>query len=530
MGASASTLAMGLGVGLHFAQPHQSVGAALLDADFAHNRYRLGSQNFTDEASFLTAIGATKSGIARTISPKVVGSELITNGDFAAGDLTGWNEGSADVAISVVSGAMRLVRGSGAPHPNSPFQRVNFGGFPRAFKLEYDTGVSAIRQYAENPLGAEAAASYDDTPGHFSRYGGTNESLPRNLVDFYWWPRDANTTTTLDNVSVKEVRPLPQYNPDAVGFVIAGKTPAVASGNKVLLQADADRESDRLRIVWDTSSHLRMIVTTSGNEQVNLDLGVVAADTAFEVRISAARDNFRASLNGVGMLTDTVGQLNAVAYLRIGRSFAGEPWEGSIDRVALFNRVLTDVEMVRPQYGLQVYGDSTAAGDGGSVGSRWWELLGTAYDPVRPVNNSGVHGETTSQMLARAQADTTHRAWTTVFMDRPNSIIENDWIDNIKAAVAHLRTDRWLVVPPVMNSPSGLPDGVDGKITEVQGVLLSDPFFAGHTFDAALQASYIGTLNDDAMRVGSGDWTHFNTTGQNVQYTCVKAFLDAQGW
>ena len=71
------------------------------------------------------------------------------------------------------------------------------------------------------------------------------------------------------------------------------------------------------------------------------------------------------------------------------------------------------------------------------------------YAPARPVNNSGVGGETTAQLLARVAADRTQRRWTTIFMDRPNDTGET-WIVNLKAAATLLHTDRWFVVPPVL--------------------------------------------------------------------------------
>jgi hypothetical protein len=132
-------------------------------------------------------------------------------------------------------------------------------------------------------------------------------------------------------------------------------------------------------------------------------------------------------------------------------------------------------------------------------------------------------------LLARVAADTAHRRWTTIFMDRPNDDAE-DWIGNLKAAAALLDTERWLVVPPVLNSSSGSPDAVAAIIATVQSALLGDPFFTGHSFDAAAQAAYATALNDDATRIGGTDWTHFNATGQAIQSTHIKSWLDAQGW
>jgi hypothetical protein len=100
----------------------------------------------------------------------------------------------------------------------------------------------------------------------------------------------------------------------------------------------------------------------------------------------------------------------------------------------------------------------------------------------------------------------------------------------VRAPVAYLETDRWLVVPPVLNSPGAGGDNSATAIGAIQTTLLSDPFFSGHTFGADAQAEYAADLNDDATRVGSGDFTHFSNDGQAIQAAAIKAFFDALGW
>lgn len=172
-----------------------------------------------------------------------------------------------------------------------------------------------------------------------------------------------------------------------------------------------------------------------------------------------------------------------------------------------------------------VFGDSTADA------STWRTTLATSYTPARTIAEAAVSGENTTQMLARVSADSDHRGWTTIFMDRPNTgETSTDWLANMKAAAALLQTSRWLVVPPVLNSPSGQPDASGTAIGEIQAALLSDPDFAGHSLDASEQAAYITEMNDDATRVGAGDWTHFNDAGQTLQAARIKTTLDAMGW
>jgi hypothetical protein len=526
--------AMGRGMGHLGALGSVSAPAyagSLLDANYVTNSYWYNGTRYADETSLNTAISATKSGITRTLAPKVLGAgtELVTNGNFDT-DITGWSTGgSGDTTISWVSGKMQMVRGSNAS-AGTALQGVLVGGSGRGLRLQVTPSGNAVTGQATNNGGAAAlSATALGSTTQQTKYLGSGNAAPAGQINLAFWPTNTSSTASIDGVSLKEVGPLAEHSNSAFAAIIKGTTPATASGNKVAFQADCDNENDRFRVVWDNTKHLRLITTCNGTEQANIDLGVVDVLTPFIVYCSATTNSVRASLNGNGITVDTVARHPGLAYLRIGRSFTGETWDGTIDRVSTFNRVLTDVEMVSADKAFQIRGDSTAAGDGIGVASteKWWYLLYTAYDPDRAINNSGVSGETTAQMLTRAEADTTHRGWTTIYVDRPNSNDE-DWINNIKSAAGLLTTNRWFVLPPVLNSPSGQPDSVATIIGQIQSTLLSDPFFSGHTLDASAQATYIAAMNDDTTR--DSGFIHFSAVGQNIQYTTIKAFLDAQGW
>jgi hypothetical protein len=255
----------------------------------------------------------------------------------------------------------------------------------------------------------------------------------------------------------------------------------------------------------------------------------VDVSTAFEVRFSAAANDIRASLDGSAIVSDSSSGHPALAFIRIGRSFTGEVWDGSIGRVTLYSRALADAELVDPLKSFAIWGDSTAKGDHGTAGSRWWELLGASYDPARQVYDGGASGNSTAQTLALVEADTAHRKWTTIVMDRPNTGESAEtWIANVKSMVAHLKTDRWLVVPPVLNSEIAGGDDSETAILGVQTALLSDGSFEGHTFDEATQAAYASDLDDDELRDENG--LHFNDDGQAVQAGYIEDWLKAQDW
>lgn len=117
---------------------------------------------------------------------------------------------------------------------------------------------------------------------------------------------------------------------------IRGRTASgINSANQVLWQVDDGTESNRLRIVRDTSLNLRFIVTTAGVEQANLNLGAVAHSTAFSVTVTWATNNFSASLNGGAPITDVAGTVPTVTTLRLGSSATGEQWAGHLRSIVM---------------------------------------------------------------------------------------------------------------------------------------------------------------------------------------------------
>jgi hypothetical protein len=520
--------------------------SALLDADYENGRYRYAGAEYGSEAAFNTAIGATKSGITRTIAPKVIGEELVPDPGFDGG-ITGWAMGLTFESVGVLSHdatnkklLCTVATRTGAGGVQARYGLALTTAVSKAYRvaLRNSTGVQlggggySIGLQPNNAFGASGIPTVQtalDDGALIAGYAGANATT-------MYLTATTNTGRTSpdgwDDASVKEVVPLVGHNHLKAGVVVKGTTPAAASGNKVVFQADTDNESFRLRIVWDANKHFRVITTSQGTEQANLDLGVVEVSTDFEVKVSATGNALRANVNGGTIAVDSSCVHPAMAYIRVGRSFTGETWDGAIKRVRFIADTISEGKMTDPRQSFMVFGDSTANGDGAGVTTKWYDALRTAYDPDRSVAEAAQGGETTAQMLARVQADTDHRQWTTIFMDRPNTGESSiAWLANVKAAVSYLGTQRWFVVPPVINSPSGQPDtGSGAAIGEIQSALLSDPFWTGHTFDGAQQAAYIATMNDDATRVGSGDWTHFNNTGQAAQATAIKAALDALGW
>ena len=129
--------------------------------------------------------------------------------------------------------------------------------------------------------------------------------------------------------------------------VISARTPLGADGNQTLWCWDDGTTANRLRLVRDSSRHIRLIVTVFGTDVVNLDIGTVADDTTFKVAASWKVGQFVASLNGGTPVIDTSysGPLPVVTTLREGSSSAGEEWFGTIGEHTRFDKVYAGAEL-----------------------------------------------------------------------------------------------------------------------------------------------------------------------------------------
>lgn len=540
MGASATLVGLGFGLAAALRLGHGPASpAALIDADFEHRRFTHGGQVYGDEAAFLAAIGGARSGGTITIAPKLVGPELVSDPAFEAG-IEGWANGGTFESVGTLSWDVTGKRlkidvpsrsGGTVQHRcGVPVAAEPGKAYQYALRSAQALGAGGwnVGLHPANLFGGQSLPAVNTPIGEgelMQGYAGANAStmylgkstnLGAATVTEYW-----------DDASVREVTPLEGHDHTRLAVLIDARTPPSA-GAAVLFQADTNSERFRLRVEWDAAGHLRVITTVQGTEQADLDLGSVPPGTAFGLQLSATANSVKASLNGQALVFDTSAQHPAISHIRLGRSFTGEAWGGEIHRVRLFPATLSDAGMVDPGLAFMIYGDSTANGDGTGVTLRWYDALIAGYSPARSYTEAAQGGENSGQMLARVLADTDHRQWTTIFMDRPNTgETSTEWLANLKTAVGHLQTSRWLVVPPVQNSPGGPPNTSAAAIGEVQAALLGDPFFAGHTFDAGQQASYIAALDTDEVRT---DGLHFSNSGQAIQAAAIRAFLDARGW
>lgn len=505
-----------IGARRHFTlAPSKGVGAAyagsLLDANYAAGRFWFAGTRYGDEAGLNTAIGATKSGVTRTISAKETGAELLANSDFAT-DITGWSpnhgyESTTDLswdagrikAVSLTTTQTRFL---------APWSSVLSKAYRVASRLVSTSGDTGASFVFKTSTGGGTQFSLPHTAGvqNSAIFGAVSTDM---CVSGVFNHVAIGKTVLMDDFSVKEVVPLVGHNYLAFGAIIKGTTPAVASGNKVAFQADANNERDRVRLVWGSDKHLKLIVSFENADVATLDLGVVDVSTPFTVELSSSLNDFMARLNTAAPLFDASGNHPGLAMIRIGRSFTGETWDGGIDRVTVFNAARGEA------FKLAMWGDSLTASLAASIGG---------YSGGRPTYNGGIGGEPIDTIAARMLADTTYRDRITVLWDRMNT---GDTNANYAAKMAQMvarvreRHDRFIIVSDI-NKTDGTEDpGSAWRIAQDARNAALAATYPGHFVDV------VAALDNNALR---SDGLHLTGPGNQIAGDAILALALANGW
>jgi hypothetical protein len=335
-----ATMHISFGIGYGAVAPRWTELGAVLDANFASDQYYWGGLTFTSEAAFLTAVGGIKSGITRAIGPYIdpTDTNLVSNGGFANGT-TGWAAGGTGASIAEVSGELEL---TASGNLNCFVQQIS-GLTGRAFRLRGTgrrgtSGNSFVFRRASDAtltsgesLGATiSTTSATNIEAYFA--GGTN-----NYIGARNTSASGSGTGLFDNISVVEAWPFLGWTHGAIAVAIEATAPVGAVADEVLFQADSNSEVARIRIVRQVADDRVVVIFTVGSStQASLDLGVVADGASFGVAFSCQAYQFIASLNGGAPVTDIVGISPGASHLRIGRSFTGDTWTGTIERVTVF--------------------------------------------------------------------------------------------------------------------------------------------------------------------------------------------------
>jgi len=530
---------LSLGLGLNVAS---AIGSdALLDLDFAHSRYGFAGRAYPSKAAFLAAVGGASVGSAMLLGPYLSGSELIPDGGFAGGAIDGWASTASHTgngSVSVV--ANQLVAAINSSTGSYRAARANAVTAGRAYRLAADiVAKGATPPLNSLSLNAALNSELGGSDGRLADFsvgapipqhlevtaGAAGAGLHTGFVCAVGVSTPA--TVTLDNFSLREALPYPGHSPAGFAFRLAATTPPAASGNKVAVQWGTDGERFRVRLVWDASKHLRLVVTADNAEQANLDLGVVELSTPFSVEASLGPNRIAARLNGGASQLDSAAALPGIGRLWIGRSYTGEAWDGTLSRLSVWAAERLPDNMILAE------GDSYVAGAGGVSLTA---SLGTALSG-RPVVSRAVGGGTPMDVASRLAAIPGLARGVVVIWDgemNTGSVVA-DQLAAYASIVGRIPHGRYLILPPCRRAGKSGAD--NANVALVQSALAS--LYAGRVIDAqAALAAHATAPGDNADIAGGyvptsllqGDLAHLTSAGMGHVAAVVATEIGARGW
>lgn len=193
--------------------------------------------------------------------------------------------------------------------------------------------------------------------------------------------------------------------------------------------------------------------------------------------------------------------------------------------------------------GLAVWGDSLAAGDGGSTAaSRWMPTLAAALTPPRDLYRGGVGGTTSTQARNAALLATANRNYIQLIWTGHNDPTDTALvIRNINEIIAWMTvapsSRQYLVLSPVQNASNAVGSGGYLAILALRTALASA--FGARYIDvnAALAAASSGNAQD-ISDVANGytptslraDTIHLADAGQDVVKAALLTTFTSLGW
>ncbi|MCK0196336.1 hypothetical protein MWN34_05350 [Ancylobacter sp. 6x-1] len=433
----------------------------LLDINPTLGIYYAGGTTYASETALMTGIGGVANGSAWDIGPYR---------DPSAANMlpaaSAWATTSGTVTES--SGEFTFTPASGAATPAAYCTYVSPDGVVDGKAVEF---VGTLRRgTSANSLSAGLSSQGNTSAGNLSASvstttetafalcgsSGTSEANVRAYIRSTSSSADGGTFI-FKPTSVKEVKPFNGWLTTGWAALFEFTTPSSYATAKVIAQADDNSTRGKVRLVYDTDGHLRLIVTQNNSAQVSLDLGAYAVSTAGKVAFSVGQSAFYATLNGGKYVLQTSsGVMPGSAVLRFGRSNAGEAWDGTLSRKAIVasqqpTSWLQHVASQGQTNRIATNGDSYMAGAGGVILN---DLLRTGTG--RTVVNIGAGGSTMAEALTRLQAAPYLRDYTWVIWDgSANSYGSvSAYLATISDIVTSIGHSRIIFIPPINVGPS----------------------------------------------------------------------------
>lgn len=523
--------------------------AALFDL-FTDHLYYAGGTVYDSKAALLGALGGAEASAAVNFGPWVSSTRTpaVPNQTFDA-DVSGWDTyGTASVSWSSANGGQLVLTGDGGNRRAARHQILPADGSlkSKCFRIT-GTGARGTSGNSFQFVGTVQNSTFGASVGS-GLITSTTLTTPAPCflntgpgtgawVGFMNTGATGTGTGLMTEIDVREARPWEAFPQGAFDLFVQFETPASIATDQVLWQADAATERDRIRLVMQASdNHLLLVVTQNNSAIASLDLGAVALSESHKVAIGIGDSYFAASLNGSTPLIDASGSAPGVAYMRVGRSFTGEDWLGTVTRVAMcassmdptWLQYVTGGGIAEP--GLWTEGDSYMAGSGGVVLN---QKLATATSI--PAVNTAVGGSTFGTIRDRVlNAPLYLLPYTLVIWDgSANGFVSvSDTLAMLDQMVTRIGHSRWLFIPPVVSANTGTsptePSAYNLSMKEIRDTAIST-YGPQHVLDPwpILQALAADATDDADVAGGSLprsiylDGVHLNSAAMDAIATAA---------
>lgn len=330
-------------------------------------------------------------------------------------------------------------------------------------------------------------------------------------------------------------------------FSITAKPPG-GPVDRVIAQVDDDTESNRITVRRSSAGKIEVVVVSGGSTIATMDLGAHTALASTKVSVGWDGTTISAIRDGASLTEVASAQPAGLSKFRLGANTSATSLDGVITRLTAYKSKKASLFYEAQSSAFAVWGDSMAAGSGASLASTMWHYR-VQNDLLRTRYVGAVSGETSTQMLARCLADTTHRNWVAIFWVGHNSPDATTDVANIQACIAHLSVDPrfpgYLVLLPTIQA-GNLPGSTTyNKIMATRALMLSTfgglYTAGGHVVDApaALAAANDNSPQDlsdvangwtpTSLRA-SGDTIHLGDPGQVVIQNLNETAMVAKGY
>jgi lysophospholipase L1-like esterase len=175
---------------------------------------------------------------------------------------------------------------------------------------------------------------------------------------------------------------------------------------------------------------------------------------------------------------------------------------------------------------------------GDSITNLYSSHLQTLYTD-RQVMNGGIIGQTSAQINARVQSDTSHRDWVSIFWYGQNDWYKDQVQANLDASIATLQPGTPFIVVSILNWATDLP-GSDmynnvlhanaamqqkypNNYVDLRSLLVS-------RFNPGLPQDVIDHNNDETPTSLRFDTIHPNDAGCDIIAAALRDFISAKGW